>query len=65
VGNLLPLVVSGSDGLGGFEQLICGFGSWELLADACFPAERYLELLKESKIRGYLWEQGNYAAKSS
>jgi len=27
--------------------------------------ERYLELLKESKIRGYLWEQGNYAAKSS
>ena len=32
-------------------------------ADRLLSAERYLELLKESKIRGYLFAQQNYVPK--
>lgn len=37
-----------------------GFGP---LLTAYASAERYFELLKESKIRGYLFEQQNYVPK--
>lgn len=32
-------------------------------ADCSSDAERYFELLKESKVRGYLFEQQNYIPK--
>ncbi|TVY46413.1 NADH-ubiquinone oxidoreductase 12 kDa subunit, mitochondrial [Lachnellula occidentalis] len=34
-----------------------------LVANSYCPPERYFELLKESKIRGYLFEQGNRISK--
>ena len=35
------------------------------MADASVTIERYFELLKESKVRGYLFAQQNYIPKES
>lgn len=50
-------------GLEGVEQNEASSQSMNGWMGADWYTERYFELLKESKIRGYLFEQQNYVPK--
>jgi hypothetical protein len=48
----------------GYETRVLGSSGYTQMTNCSCATERYFELLKESKIQGYLFQQQNYIPKS-